>query len=84
MKTTLKFDSKRVPGSVVVKDPRGRALGIVVVIARDTEKLKKGQRYFLSVGDQMPAYNLIPPGTYEEVKAAVIKIYEDSKPTASS
>ena len=84
MKTELIFDSKRVPGSVVVKTPNGRAQGMLVVISRDTKLAKKGQHYFISIGDQMPAYNLIPPGTYEEVKAAVIKIYEDSKPTASS
>lgn len=83
MKTTLKFDSQRAPGSVVVKTPDGRGLGVIVVIRQDSSgappTFRKGDRYFLNMGDS--AYDGIPAGTYAEVKAAVVATYEKQTKT---
>lgn len=73
----LVFNPRRIPGSVVVYK-NNQATDLIVVVPEDTLDLKKGQRVLfglfgpLSNPHAFRVVGYIPPGTYAEVKAALI------------
>lgn len=80
--STIRFDSKRAPGAVVVfKDSHPVAI-IAVNKIQDSVKIKFNDRFVIPLRD-IPSSNFmeqisaIKPGTYQEVKAAVIEVLKE-------
>jgi len=76
--TELNFDSRKCPGSVVVRNGRV-PLGMIVVCADDVPgKIKKGDRFFIPITQSSLSDELknITPGTYQEVKEKVIDVFK--------
>lgn len=71
---TLKFDSKRSPGCVVVtKD--SHVQGIIAKISEDSGDFKKGHRWFVPINDVLLEKSVfINAPTYGEVKEQLIEL----------
>lgn len=76
------FDSRRCPGSVVVKqrhaDGQYHGIGLIVKVTKDgTEKLKKGHRFFIdTVNPPDKKGPLIVEPEYATVKEKVIERFK--------
>ena len=75
--TDLVFNSRKVPGSVIVYRDK-QPVAMIVVSQKDTPHMKKGMRFALSLYGRIDAPRSqralsIPPGTYAQVKAALIQ-----------
>ena len=71
------FDSRRCPGSVVVKqlysDGQYRGIGMILKVTRGTDKLKPGHRFFVdTVNPSEKKGALITAQDYADVKQQVI------------
>lgn len=83
MPISLLFNSKRIPGAVVVTDPEERFVHAVIIKISKGEHV--GKRKIASIGVVRPnavadalheEIKKIPLGTYDEVKEAVLKLAE--------
>lgn len=77
----IRFDSKRIPGSVVVfKDNHAVAI-ICVNKNRDSVTRKFDDRFVIPLVGLEPyasgLFTSIKPGTYQEVKEAVIEVLKE-------
>lgn len=87
--SNLKFDSRRVPGSVVVTDTKNPSLYAFIAKIQGGPQRGKHQATCLGLDKSFPAnpalyiaLNALPCGPYPTVKQAVIDAIAASKATA--
>lgn len=75
---SLQFDSKRIPGSVLVRHNNRGIAAIVVNREENNEEIKVGDRFVMAITKDALGESLlkIKSGTYQEVKEQVIKAVE--------
>ena len=70
---TLRFDSKKSPGNVVVKDENGNTFGIITIIRKDAGDFREGDRYFIPMNGKHFMVDL----SYQNLKQRLIDKYLD-------
>lgn len=71
----LTFDSKAIPGSVVVKNKEGRAVGAIIKVTKPQGAVPTGHRYFLPLEGHRIKGDFITKPTYDEIKREIIERY---------